>query len=134
MEFQKKGWARVVGWLALGTLLGAGLGLLLGWVVWPTEFTEADPTVLEEKYQLDYTLMIASTYWMEEDIGSARRRLESLGHEDYIGWFRRVTIDHILNGAEESQIRQLVNLAADLGIYSPAMEPYWPGGFEVESP
>ena len=131
MAFQYQGLAKVLGWLALGLFLGAGLGLLLGWVVWPTEFTEADPTVLEEKYQVDYTLMIASTYWMEEDIGSAQRRLESLGQEDYIGWFRRVTIDHILNGANESQIHHLVKLAADLGIYSPAMEPYWPGSFEV---
>ncbi len=77
MEFQYQGLARVLGWLALGLFLGAGLGLLLGWVVWPTEFTEADPTVLEEEYQIDYTLMIASAYWNEEDIGSARRRLES---------------------------------------------------------
>ncbi len=134
MVNQYQGWARVIGWLAIGLFLGASLGLLLGWVVWPTEFTEADPTVLEEKYQLDYTLMIASTYWIEEDIGSARQRLESLGQEDYIGWFRRVTIDHILNGADESQIRHLVKLSADLGIYSPAMEPYWPGSIEAEGP
>ena len=132
MLSQYQGLTRVIGWIALGLLLGAGLGLLLGWVVWPTQFTEADPTVLEENYQREYTLMTASTYWMDEDLGSARRRLESLGREDYLSWYRRVTIDHILNGAEETQILHLVKLAADLGIYSPAMEPYWPGSEEAD--
>ena len=116
----------------MGLLLGAGLGLLLGWVVWPTQFTEANPTVLEEKYQRDYTLMTASAYWVDGDLEYASKRLESLGKEDYLSWYRGLTIDAILNEADETQIVHLVKLATDLGIYSPAMEPFWPGYEEVD--
>ena len=132
MSSQNQGLIKAGGWILLGLLLGAGLGLLLGWVVWPTQFTEADPTVLEEKYQRDYTLMTASAYWVEEDLEYSRQRLESLGKEDYLSWYRGVTIDSILNDADETQLLHLVKLAADLGIYSPAMEPYWPGNEEVD--
>jgi hypothetical protein len=130
MNLQNQGLFRIIGWLTIGLILGAGLGLFLGWVVWPTRFTEADPTVLEEEHKRDYTLMIASTYWEDEDLNAAMDRLDSIGEEDPFGWYRAVTLDHILGREDDLEIRHLVNLAADLGIYSQAMDPYWPGTFE----
>jgi len=132
MNSQNQALIRTAAWILLGLILGASFGLMLGWLVWPTQFTEADPTVLEEKYQRDYTLMTASAYWVEKDLEFAKRRLQSLGKEDYLSWYRGVTIDSILNDADETQILHLVKLAADLGIHSPAMEPYWPGNIEVD--
>ena len=115
---------RVVIWLGLGIILGAAVGLLLGWVVWPIEVTEADPTVLEDSYQVDYTVMIASAYALDQDPLIARQRLNTLGMEDMNGWLLSVTVDHILSGGDETEIRHLVKLATDLGLYSPAMDPY----------
>lgn len=115
---------RIVLWLSLGVILGLASGLLLGWVVWPIEFTEADPTVLEETYQQDYTVMIATAYSLDQDLNEARQKLSRLGKQDSNAWLLSVTVNHILSQSNETEIRYLVQLASDLGLYSPAMEPY----------
>lgn len=123
-----KNWFGTVVRLGVGLLVGVGLGLLLGWVVWPAEFEEADPTILQELYQRDYTVMIASTYAVDGDLGAARQRLNSLGKADSNAWLLDQVVAHILENENETEIRQLVRLAADLGLSSPAMTPYLPLG------
>ena len=113
-------------WLGLGLLLGVAFGLFLGWVAWPAEFSETDPTFLNDDYQRDYALMIASSYTLEGDLSIAQRRLRSLGLEDSSGWLLLVTVDYILNSGDETGSRHLVKLSSDLGLYSPAMDPYLP--------
>jgi hypothetical protein len=117
---------RTILWLLVGLLVGAGLGLFLGWVAWPTEFTDADPTVLAESYQRDYTIMVAAAFDIEGDLPAAERRLADLGKEDARAWLLSVAVDHILAGQEDSEIRHLVKLATALDLYSPAMEPFLP--------
>lgn len=118
------GVGRIVLWLAVGIAIGGVTGLVVGWVIWPIEFTEADPTVLEESYQRDYTVMIAAAYDLDGDLISARRRLASLGQDDADEWLLGVTVDYILEERDEDEIRQLVQLANDLGLESPLMAPY----------
>ncbi|MDX1686884.1 MAG: hypothetical protein R3248_02785 [Candidatus Promineifilaceae bacterium] len=118
-------WLRAVGWTGLGLVIGLGLALYLGWVAWPTEFTEADPSILREEYRRDYTLMIANAYVLDGDLPAARRRLYSLGQEAPDQWLLTMTVDAILAGRdEETVILPLVTLAHDLGLNSPAMAPY----------
>ena len=117
---------RTVIWIGLGILVGAGLGLLVGWVLWPLEYTEADPSILEDDYQRDYTLMIASAYSLERDLDLANKRLRSLGTADPEAWLLTVTVDHILQYGDEIESRNLVELAGMLGLYSPVMDPYIP--------
>ena len=117
---------RTIVWIGLGALVGIGLGLLVGWVVWPLEYTEADPTILEESYQRDYTLMIASAYSLDRDLDLARDRLRSLGSAEPNKWLLMVTVDHIIEGGDEVVSQHLVDLASRLGVYSPVMDPYFP--------
>ncbi len=117
---------RNIVWIALGLLFGVGVGLFLGWVVWPTEFTEANPTILEASYQRDYTVMIAATYALDGDLPGARRRLATLGKADSSAWLLDQVVAHILENEDETEIRQLVLLAHDMGLSSPAMTPYLP--------
>lgn len=115
-------------WLGAGLALGAGLGLFLGWVAWPIQFTNADPTVLEESYQRDYTVMIASAYALDGDLALARQRLASLGKPDDEEWLVQVTVDHIVGRQDDAEITHLVRLAAALGRVTPVMEPYLAAG------
>ncbi len=117
----------------LGLAIGAGLGLYLGWVAWPTEFTDANPSVLQESYRQDYVRMIAATYAADGNLDTAQQRLASLG-EDGKGTLLSVTIDAILLGENELEIRRLVSLAADLDISSPAMTPYLTDNANGDSP
>jgi hypothetical protein len=122
-----RGVLRVLLWLAVGAAIGVIAGFLVGWVVWPIEFTEADPTVLEDSYKRDYTIMIAAAYELDGDLIEARRRLASLGMADSEEWLMTVTVDHILGQGDEGEIRQLVRLAGDMGLDSPLMAPYLTG-------
>ncbi|GAB4162198.1 MAG: hypothetical protein Fur0021_36230 [Candidatus Promineifilaceae bacterium] len=118
--------ARTVFFLVLGLLLGAGLGLYLGWVVWPTEFTNADPSLLAETYRQDYALMIATAYERDGDLATARWRAATLDVENPNDWLLRFTVDTILAGQDETAMRRLSRLAYDLGLRSPALTPYLP--------
>jgi hypothetical protein len=118
-----RSWLRVFGLIIVGLIAGAALGLYLGWVAWPTEFTDANPAVLQESYQRDYVQMIASAYALDEDLDSARSRINSLGQNGEETLFL-LMLDTILRADDEAEIRRLVFLAADLGLHSPAMEPY----------
>ena len=122
-----KGRVRNILWVAFGLLFGVGLGLFLGWVALPVEFTDADPTILEESYQRDYTVMIAATYALDGDLAGARSRLATLGKADSSAWLLDQVVAHILENENETEIRQLVLLARDMGLSSPAMTPYLPG-------
>jgi hypothetical protein len=117
---------RILSWLLLGLIIGASIGLFLGWVAWPLELSEVDPATMDESFQVDYTLMIASSYSGDNDLSVARSRLNTLGKEDLGLWVLGVTVDHILNSEAEAEIVRLVNLSNDLGHYSPIMEPYLP--------
>jgi hypothetical protein len=118
-------WLRGIFWTALGLALGAALGLYLGWVAWPTEFVDADPSILREDYRHDYALMAAHAYALDGDLTAAQRRIYSLGGEAPDRWLLTMTVDAILTGRDEQMvILPLVNLSHDMGLSSPAMAPY----------
>ena len=120
-----RNWLRSLIWIALGLALGVGLGLYLGWVAWPTEFTDASPSILHERHRREYTLMIAHAYVLDGDLDAARRRLHALDPEAPDNWLLSLTVDAILSGRDEAtEIHPLVTLAYDLGLESPAMAPY----------
>ena len=109
----------------IGLAIGAGLGLLLGWVAWPTEFSDATPTLLEDTYRQDYALMVAVAYAQDGDLPLAQERVAALG-PDGQSFLLDLALDMILQAKDEVEIRQVVRLASDFGLYSPAMEPYLP--------
>lgn len=109
--------------LLIGLVLGIGLGLYIGWEAAPAEYVDANPGYLADEYQQDYVRMIAAAYAVEGDADLAQARVAGLGAEG-MEVVTAVTLDAILQQQDLAEIRQLVNLAAVLGIYSPAMDPY----------
>lgn len=109
--------------IIIGLALGLGLGLLIGWRLYPTEFVNATPAYLAAEYQQDYARLVAASYAVDGDLTAAQTRLHSLG-ENGEAVLTAVMIDAILKQQNEQEIRQLVNLAAAMGISSPAMTPY----------
>lgn len=109
--------------ILLGLAIGVGLGLAVGWVFWPTEFTDANPAVLEERYRRDYVQLIADSYAQDNNLAQAQQRIGDLGEggPDYV---LQVLIEMILRQEDEAAIRRLTRLANDIGQYTPAMAPY----------
>ncbi len=115
---------RNLGFLWIGLFIGGGLALYLAWVAWPLEVTDANPSHLPAEAKEDYALMIAMAYAQDGDLALARWRLATLGKPDSNSWYLGVTVDAILAGKDENQLRRMARLANDLGLQSPALMPY----------
>jgi hypothetical protein len=116
---------RIPLFIILGLGLGVGLGLYLGWIAWPTEFTNANPAILETSHKQEYIRMIADAYAADNNLPAAQRRLQSLGPQAN-DLLIEAMLDAILLQRDRGEIERLVHLSAQLGLYSPAMEPYLP--------
>lgn len=65
--------------ILLAFLLGIGAGLAYGWVADPVEFFDLTPDTLRADFKSDYVLMTAEAYRIEQDPGTAARRLAIFG-------------------------------------------------------
>lgn len=65
----------------LGGILGLLLGLLFAWVVWPTEFVDADPSYLRSDFMEDYLKMAIDSNTLRPDPLVAKRRYDILGEK-----------------------------------------------------
>ncbi len=62
-----------------GVVLGLALGLLVGWVLWPVQYTDAVPKILSQRYQEEYLRMAVDSYRLNKDVGLALQRWADLG-------------------------------------------------------
>ncbi|RME32335.1 MAG: hypothetical protein D6793_11210 [Thermoflexia bacterium] len=111
----------------LGLALGVGLGLLVGWVLWPVQYTNTAPVQLRQDYRNDYILMVAAAYHVERDLDAARGRLAQLDPEDPARPLVDLTETLIAQNGRPRDIQMLVRLAEDLGAATPPMLPYLQG-------
>lgn len=111
--------------LLVGLGLGIGLGLVTGWVIWPTEFTDANPAVLQDRYRHDYVQMIADGYALDGDLTLARRRLTAVAPTPQDALLPAIT-DKALADSDAEAIQRMAILARDLNISSPVMAPFLP--------
>ena len=68
----------LVRWLVF-LAFGVGLGLYFGWVLAPVEYVDTAPDTLQQVYQDDYLLMLATAYAGDGDLAAARAGLAGLG-------------------------------------------------------
>ena len=110
--------------LLIGLLVGVGLGLYLGWVQFPVEFVNSAMPDLSERYKDEYTVMIATGYVADDNLGGAVDRLRVLGVSNIPAYVQETTERYITNSRNVNDIRYLVMLAEGLGRMTPIMEPY----------
>lgn len=111
--------------LILGLLLGALAGFYFGWVQRPPDARRSAISELTQPYRDEYMVMIAAGYAADQDAPGALERLSRLAVDDIRGYLRRATERVIDASARDlDDIRLLVRLAHDLGVLTPAMEPF----------
>jgi len=108
----------------IALLIGAGIGLYLGWVQFPVEFVDSPASALAQSEKDDYTLMIAAAYADDGDLNGAVERLRVLGVDNVPAYVQEVTERYITNSRGVDDIRLLVALAEGMGRLTPVMEPY----------
>lgn len=110
--------------LFIALIIGLGLGLYVGWVVSPVQYTDTAPISLAQTYKDDYVLLIATRYVGDGNLDTARAGLQSLGLTE--AGLVEVTLRFIAAQKPENDIRRLVALAAGVGVLTPEMQPYLP--------
>jgi hypothetical protein len=70
--------------IIVGLVVGAAIGLILGWVVYPRQLRIATPQDLHSEYRDKYVVMVAAAYSRDRDLERARIRLDKLGTEDVL--------------------------------------------------
>jgi len=95
--------------------LSLGLGLFVGWVLWPVRYYNTDPSDLRWEHKEDYIILVSASYALHNDLAQARARLEELGEEDIGSVVAELARQYMIGGEEPEVARDLVKLAQDLG-------------------
>ncbi len=65
-----------------GAVVGLLIGwLLIGWLIWPVEWTDADASKLRQDLKEQYKCMVVDSYKINHDANLAAARLDSLGED-----------------------------------------------------
>ncbi len=107
-----------------GLMVGAVVGLLIGWVFWPVDYVDTAIADLAPEYKDEYVVLVAYAYSVDGDLEKAQARLEELEVPN-INQSLSAQIDrYIQEGQDEADIQVLVMLAHELGVTSPQMVAY----------
>ena len=110
--------------LFIGLIAGAGIALLIGWVLFPVGPYDTSPDTLRAGYHAEYVRMVAIAYQVEGDLEQAQARLVQLAPDDPLGTLVAQTERWITQNKSERLIIPLSRLARDLGVETPTMTNY----------
>jgi hypothetical protein len=108
----------------LGVAAGILLGLFIGWVVAPVEYTDSPMTELAQQYQDEYILMVAGGYIADGDLEGAINRLRVLEIDNIPQYIQEMAERYISNSRDLEDIKYLVALAEGLGRLTPPMDNF----------
>jgi len=109
---------REVQWAVVAFLTGVVLGLvMLGWWLWPVEWTDAVPADLREDQQEAYILTVAQAYELNGNVALARQRLSSFD-EGAAGTILWQAVRRLTREGKVPDAQQLTRLGSDLGLES----------------
>ncbi len=108
---------------AIGVLVGLGLGIAIGWWLWPVTYTNTSPATLHQDYQDEYVLMIAASYEVEQDIDEARSQLQLLNPAKPAAPVIELAERLRAEGGSKEDIVRVARLAQALGAGDPTATP-----------
>ncbi len=103
---------------------GIGLGLFVGWYVWPVTYTESAPTRMRQDWKDEAVWLAAQAFAYDRDLEAAQARLRPLGAGDLGELVLDRATKAIAQNLARQQIAHLVRLAAALGARSEQTDPY----------
>jgi hypothetical protein len=103
---------------------GIGLGLLVGWYVWPVTYTESTPTRMRQDWKDEAIWMAAQAFAYDRDLEAAQLRLRPLGSTELGELVLERAEQAIAQNLSTLQIAHLARLAAALGARAERIDPY----------
>jgi hypothetical protein len=104
--------------ILIALILGIGAGLAYGWLIDPIEFIDLTPDTLRADYKTDYVLMTAEAYRIEQDPGTAARRLAIFGAQSPSAIASEALEYSRTNGSPDADIALLQELVTALQAWS----------------
>lgn len=106
----------------IAILTGILIGIILGWVILPSNAANTKPQNLRIDYQTDYVLMVAELYQTEGNLDLAEDRLAFIGKDNAID-----IVNHAITFGQDHQYAQddlaaMRSLASDLQTQSSELE------------
>ncbi|CAG0958925.1 hypothetical protein ANRL3_00744 [Anaerolineae bacterium] len=68
----------IVSLVILGLIVGLAAGLWLGWIAWPLQISNVDVTDLKPTAQVEFIILTADSYVLDQDAERAKERLAQL--------------------------------------------------------
>lgn len=100
----------------LGLAAGGGVGLLVGWVLWPVEYTDVAPDSLYPAQRQEYILLIAQSYAYERDLEAAQAQMSALGDPAAVsGEIAALAERYVQEEPDSPYTKPMAQLALDLG-------------------
>lgn len=101
--------------LLAGAVVGLLFGMLVGWGIWPVQYTDTDPVDLRPEHKDDYVVMVSAAYARDGDLEKAKARLAKLEADDVGQVVADLARRYISIRAGLVDVRNLVQLADALG-------------------
>jgi hypothetical protein len=121
-------------YLLTGLVIGLAIGLVYAWVIRPVQFTNTFPSTLRADYKDRYRALIAAAYMADNNLVTARARLDLLQDQDLYGTLAEQAQRTLAEGKSPQEARALGLLAVALGqapAKATAFSPATPGGPSV---
>ena len=111
---------KLIRWIfiLLTFVIGIGAGLAYGWFIDPVEFFDLTPDTLRADYKTDYVLMTAEAYRLEQEPGTAARRLAIFGAQSPSSIASEALDYAQTNGFPESDIALIQELVTAMQAWS----------------
>jgi hypothetical protein len=106
--------ARAPWQIVLALLAGLGLGLAYSWLISPTQYVDASPSILRADFKDQYRAVVAASYASTHDIERARARLALLGDADPVQSLSAQAQRMLAAGESFESVRLVAQLATDL--------------------
>jgi hypothetical protein len=111
-----------------GILLGIGLGLIAGWLLWPVTYYDTDLYDLHPRYQDELVVMAGALNALEGDPTLARQLLAQVSNPSVPRSPEAIVVDvterYIARNAAAEDIDYLVRLAKALNAVTTPMQPF----------
>lgn len=108
----------------IALVAGIGLGLVVGWYVWPVTYTESAPMRMRQDWKDEAIWMAAQAFAYDRDLEAAQARLRPLGADDLGALVLERTEKAITQNLPTQHITSLARLAAALGARSERTDTY----------